>query len=87
MRVIFSESAWAEFEVLQQDRRLLRRLNQLISDIQRGGNSGIGKPERLSGDLRAFWSRRIDGRHRLVYRVTGGDEPEIVQCYGHYGEK
>ena len=87
MKITFSKAAWAEFELLQQDRRLLKRVNQLIADIQRGGESGIGKPERLSGDLSGFWSRRIDGRHRLVYRVSDEGMLEIVRCYGHYGEK
>ncbi len=86
MRIVFSETAWAELGELQQDRRLVKRLNQLIADIQRGGNSGIGKPEELSGDLAGFWSRRIDDRHRLVYRV-GEDSIDIVQCFGHYQDR
>jgi toxin YoeB len=87
MRIVFSESAWGEFELLLQDRRLLKRVNQLSADILRNGNTGIGKPERLSGDLSRLWSRRIDERHRLVYRLTGEDMLEIVRCYGHYGEE
>jgi len=86
MIIAFSQTAWAEFEQLAQDRRLLKRANQLIADIQRGGSSGIGKPERLSGDLSGFWSRRIGSQHRLVYRITSEDVLEIVRCYGHYAD-
>ena len=81
MTVVFSEIAWADFLVLSRDRRLLKRVNQLIGDILRGGNSGIGKPERLVGDMSGFWSRRIDDQHRLVYRLTEGGV-EIIQCLG-----
>jgi len=83
MRITFSGESWDQFIVLQQDRRLVKRFNQLIADIQRGGTSGIGKPERLSGDLAGFWSRRIDDQHRLVYRVTD-DTIEVAMCSGHY---
>jgi len=87
MKITFSESAWAEFEILAQDRRLLKRVNQLIADIQRDGESGIGRPERLSGDLSGFWSRRIDERHRLVYRLADNDALEIARCFGHYSDR
>ena len=55
----------------------------LLKDIERGSFDGIGKPEPLRGDLNGFWSRRIDGVNRLVYRVSG-DVMEIVSCKGHY---
>ena len=87
MRVVFSEAAWDEFQQMAQDRQLLKRVNQLIADIQRGGYEGIGKPERLSGDLSGFWSRRVDDRHRLVYRIDEDGTLEIVQCRGHYSDK
>jgi len=86
MKVTFHESAWEELLVIQRDRRLARRLEKLIADIQRGGHSGIGKPEQLTGELSGFWSRRIDDHHRLVYRLTA-DSIEITECYGHYGEQ
>ncbi|MCI9058741.1 MAG: Txe/YoeB family addiction module toxin, partial [Lachnospiraceae bacterium] len=54
-----------------------------LKDIERGSFDGIGKPEPLRGDLNGFWSRRIDGVNRLVYRVSG-DVMEIVSCKGHY---
>ena len=87
MRVVFSEAAWDEFQQMAQDRQLLKRVNQLIADIQRGGYEGIGKPERLSGDLSGFWSRRVDDRHRLVYRIDEDGTLEIVQCWGHYSDR
>jgi toxin YoeB len=58
----------------------------LLKDIERNGYEGIGKPERLLGDLSAYWSRRIDEKHRLVYRIDG-DTIRIVQCGSHYCDK
>jgi len=87
MRVVFTETAWDEFQLVAQDRQLLKKVNQLIADIQRGGYEGIGKPERLSGDLSGFWSRHIDDRQRLVYRIGDDETIEIVQCRGHYSER
>jgi len=87
MRVVFTEAAWDDFRLLAQDRQLLKRVNQLIADIQRGGYDGIGKPERLSGDLSDYWSRRIDDRQRLVYRIDEDGTLEIVQCWGHYSDR
>jgi toxin YoeB len=86
MRIVFSQMAWEEYQLLQSDRRLVKRVNQSIADILRGGNSGIGKPEQLSGDLVGFWSRRIDERHRLVYRLVD-DSVEVAQCHGHYSDR
>ncbi|MCL1923833.1 MAG: Txe/YoeB family addiction module toxin [Propionibacteriaceae bacterium] len=83
MRITFTEKAWNELLELTQERRQLKRLTLILADIQRGRHSGLGKPERLSGDLAGFWSRRIDDRHRLVYTIE--DESIIVyQCQGHY---
>ena len=68
-----------------QDRKTLKRINQLIQDIDRNGNIGIGKPEPLKHHLQGWWSRRIDDEHRLVYRVAG-DEIHVMSCRFHYGE-
>jgi len=87
MRVVFTEAAWDEFQLVARDRQLLKKVNQLIADIQRGGHEGIGKPERLSGDLSGFRSRRVDDRHRLVYRIDEDGTLEIVQCRGHYSDR
>ena len=62
---------------------MLRRVNQLIADIQRNGNEGIGKPEPLKHGFHDYWSRRVTAEHRLVYKVIG-DEIRIAQCRLHY---
>jgi toxin YoeB len=62
---------------------MLKRINHLIRDIERGGYEGIGKPEPLRGNLSGWWSRRIDDVNRLVYRIQD-EKIEIIQCKGHY---
>ena len=57
---------------------MLKRILQLLKDIDRNGYEGIGKPERLSGDLSSYWSRRIDDANRIVYRIDG-EVVKIVQ--------
>jgi toxin YoeB len=87
MNKIWSDEAWEDYLYWQaQDKKTLKRINQLIQDIDRNGNNGIGKPEALSGNLAGFWSRRIDEINRLVYRIKGG-RLEIAQCRSHYGDK
>ena len=54
-----------------------------MTDIQRNGYVGIGKPEPLKNELSGFWSRRIDEKHRIVYRIKN-NHIEIIQCKGHY---
>ena len=84
MEFKFSTTAWREYLYWQsKDKKTLRRINELLKDVERGGYEGIGKPEALKEDLSGYWSRRIDDRHRLVYRITG-DVCEIIQCIGHY---
>ena len=68
-----------------QDRKILKRINLLIKDIDRNGNDGIGKPEALKHSLQGWWSRRIDDEHRLIYRVTD-DEILIAACRFHYSD-
>ena len=80
----WSDDAWEDYLYWQQqDRKILKRINMLLRDIDRNGNEGIGKPEPLKHNLRGFWSRRIDEEHRLVYRIVG-DTIEIAQCRTHY---
>ena len=87
MNFDFTPQAWAEYIAWQaQDRKTLKKLNTLLSDIARDPYAGLGKPEALKGDLSGFWSRRIDDKNRLVYRVLEG-RCQIVQCKGHYGDK
>lgn len=61
------------------DKKTLKRILQLLRDIERNGYDGIGKPEPLRGDLSSYWSRRIDDCNRIVYRIDG-DGIRIVQC-------
>lgn len=82
--IMFSDRAWEEYCYWQtQDKKTLKRINQLLLDIKRNGFTGIGKPEPLKDNLSGFWSRRIDDTNRLVYKITN-DYIEIVQCKGHY---
>jgi len=84
MKLIFSENAWDDYLYWQKtDKKTLKRINQLISDIQRSPFEGIGKPEPLKHALSGYWSRRIDGEHRLVYR-TDNDSVFIAQLRYHY---
>ena len=70
-----------------EDKRTLKKINQLIKDIARNGYTGIGKPEQLKGSLSGYWSREIDEKNRIIYRIKGNDDVEIIQCKGHYGDK
>ena len=68
----WSEVAWDDYIWWQtQDRKTLRRINQLIRDIEREPFGGIGKPEPLTGCLSGLWSRRIDPKNRLIYEISG----------------
>lgn len=83
----WTDDAWEDFEYwTSQDRRTLRRILQLLKDIDRNGYAGIGKPEPLRGDLGGYWSRRIDGENRIVYKIEDG-VLKIVQCGSHYRDK
>jgi toxin YoeB len=87
MNKIWSDNAWEDYLYWQtQDKKTLKRINQLIQDIDRNGNNGIGKPEALSGNLAGYWSRRIDESNRLIYRIRDG-QLEIAQCRSHYDDK
>ena len=82
-RRVFTENAWSDYTYWQtQDKKTIRRINALIEDACRDGYTGIGKPEPLRGDLHGFWSRRINERHRLIYRING-DAIEILACRFH----
>ena len=80
--------AWEDYLYWQtQDKKTLKRINQLIQDIERNGcMKGIGKPEPLSGDLQGEYSRRINEKDRLVYHMENG-RLYIAHCRGHYGDK
>lgn len=84
MRLIFSESAWDDYLHWQKtDKRILRRINLLIREIQRTPFTGTGKPEALRHALSRYWSRRINAEHRLVYKVQD-DVVWIAQLRYHY---
>lgn len=87
MNKIFTDRAWKEYIYwFEQDKKMLKRIIAILKDIDRTPFDGIGKPEALRGDLSGFWSRRIDDKHRLVYRIND-NAIEIVQCKGHYDDK
>ena len=82
MRLIIEDSARDGFMSLARDRKLGEKLTDLLNDIDRHPFTGIGKPEKLKGRP-GEWSRRIDGYHRLVYKIEG-DNIRITECGGHY---
>ena len=84
MRIVFSKNAWEDYMSWQtEDKKNLKKINELIKDIMRTPYEGIGKPEPLKYDLAGFWSRRIDLEHRLVYQIQD-NEILIYSCRFHY---
>ena len=83
-RIIFSRNSWEDYILWQsEDRKMLKKINELIKDIEKTPYKGLGKPEALKYDLTGYWSRRIDREHRLVYQVIG-EEILIYSCRYHY---
>jgi toxin YoeB len=83
-RVLFTPDAWDDYICWQgQDRKTLKRINQLIRETQRTPFDGIGKPEPLKANLAGFWSRRIDDTNRLVYEADDY-QINIISCRYHY---
>jgi toxin YoeB len=84
MSFVFDDNAWQDYVYWQtEDRKILKRINLLLTDIARNGNDGIGKPEPLKHGFQGYWSRRITDEHRLVYKING-DDIRIVACRYHY---
>lgn len=83
MNKVFTENGWKDYISWQTKDK---KINQLIEDIARNGNIGIGKPEPLKGDLAGFWSRRINDKDRLIYKI---DEENIyiLACRYHYNDR
>ncbi|SFD97488.1 Txe/YoeB family addiction module toxin [Blastococcus tunisiensis] len=81
--IAFTSHGWEDYTSWSDDRKMLRRINRLIEEASRDPAAGTGKPERLSGDLSGYWSRRIDQEHRLVHTVEG-DRLVVVQARYHY---
>ena len=84
MKILWHENAWEDYLYWQStDKKMLKKLNALIKDIQRDCYNGLGKPEPLKENLSGWWSRRIDDKNRIVYKQDG-DNVIIGACRGHY---
>ena len=84
MKYIFVDESWEDYLYWQKvDKKYVKRINDLLKDISRTPFKGIGKPEPLKFKYKGFWSRRIDGEHRLIYTVKD-DEILIAKCRFHY---
>ena len=84
MKLLWTEDAWEDYCRWQkQDKKTIKRINNLIKDIQRNPIDGIGKPEQLKENLSGLWSRRIDDVNRIVYRITE-NAIEILAVKNHY---
>ncbi|HWR39164.1 MAG TPA: Txe/YoeB family addiction module toxin [Patescibacteria group bacterium] len=82
----FADNAWEEYEYWQtKDKKILKKINTLIKDIERKGYEGLGKPEPLTHELSGYWSRRITEKDRLIYKVENG-HIIIVQLRGYYDD-
>ena len=85
MKLMFSSHAWDDYSYWQStDKKVLKRINTLIKEIQRQPYEGIGKPEPLKHGLSGYWSRRINDEHRIIYRCDS-DTLMIAQLRYHYG--
>ena len=86
-RIIFTSDAFEDYKYWEvQDKKTIKRINVLIDDIIRNGNEGIGKPELLKNNFAGLYSRRIDEKNRLIYRVEG-DAIIVFACRTHYQDK
>ena len=84
MNKVFSSIAWEHYTYWQiEDRKILKKINELIRDIERNGNTGLGKPEPLKHELQGYWSRRVTDEHRLIYKIED-DKILVVSCRYHY---
>jgi toxin YoeB len=85
---VFTADAWEDYLHWQtQDRKILKRVNLLIKDISRNGYDGIGKPEPLVGNMSGYWSRRIDEKNRMIYRLRDDGIIELYTLRTHYGDE
>jgi toxin YoeB len=91
VQLLWTPRGWDDYVYLQSaEPEVVKKVNDLIKEIRRDHFKGLGKPEALKGDFQGWWSRRITGEHRLIYRVTGKDPNkhlEIAQCRFHYGRR
>ena len=87
MKFLWHDTAWSTYTKLQnEDKKTLKRVNNLLKDIERNGYDCIGKPEQLKGNFSGWWSVRIDEKNRLIFKIDG-EILEIYQCGTHYSEK
>ena len=88
MRKLWLEEAWEEYISWQtKDKAVLKKINRLLKDIDRYGYECSGKPEPLKGDLSGYWSVHIDQKNRIVFRIDGEENLEIIQCGTPYGDR
>lgn len=91
MDISFTLNGWEEFEYwINNDSDIVARIKDLIKSIRQDPFKGIGKPEPLRYDLKGYWSRRITGEHRIVYKISGTKGVDqkciIIQCRFHYDD-
>ena len=87
MNKVWSDNAWEDYTYWQtQDRKTLRKINELLKDIERDPFGGQGKPEPLKQEWQGYWSRRINDGDRLIYRIKNG-QIEIAACKSHYDDQ
>lgn len=87
MKLLWYNKAWEEYLYWQtQDKKTLKKINRLLTDISRNGYNCTGKAEPLKENLSGYWSVRIDEKNRIVFKVTN-EQIEIIQCGTHYKDK
>ena len=83
---LFSDIAWEDYTSwIDEDRKIMKKINTLLKDVERNPFDGLGKPEPLRNELSGYWSRRITEKHRLIYKVYE-DKIYIIGCKGHYDD-
>jgi toxin YoeB len=91
MDIVFTDNAWEDFQYwMETDMDIAIKIKELLKSIRQNLFVGIGKPEPLKYDLKGYWSRRITGEHRLVYKISGAKGVDqkcyILQCRFHYDD-
>lgn len=89
MNFEFTENGWEDFQFwIETNGIIVQKIKDLLNEIKKTPFQGIGKPEPLRYDLKGYWSRRITGEHRLVYKIEGkkgiDQKCSIIQCRFHY---
>lgn len=83
---LFSDIAWEDYTSwIDEDRKIMKKINTLLKNVERNPFDGLGKPEPLRNELSGYWSRRITEKHRLIYKVYE-DKIYIIGCKGHYDD-